>query len=164
MMIWANIIMCYIKGLKMKRNDIQNMFIDMVETIANGKTNILDFGDEDMKFFRGEIHIIKKIGDSEGVYASEIAVKMGVTRAVIHKIINKLEKRNLIYKQIDEKDRKKKKLYLTERGKVAYKYHEEYHKKNDSDFISYLESLSKNESEVIKEFLEKSMSVINNHF
>lgn len=147
-----------------RKNEIQNLFINMVETIANGRNNTLDFEAEDMQFYRGEIHIIKKIGDEEGIYSSEIASRMGVTRAVIHKTLNKLEKRGFIYKLVDENDKKKKKLYLTEKGKEAYRCHEAYHKKYDFEFIEFLENLTEEEYKVIKEFLEKAGSVINKHF
>ena len=77
-----------------------DLYISLVEKIANGKSKILNFEGEDMSFYRGEIHIIKKIGDSPGIFSSEIARSMGITRAVIHKTLLKLEKRNLIKKKI----------------------------------------------------------------
>ena len=76
------------------KKEVISLYISLIEKIANGRTNVLDFGSEDMTFYRGEIHIIKIIGDSPGIYSSEIARYMGITRAVVHKTLLKLEKRD----------------------------------------------------------------------
>lgn len=146
------------------KNSIQNLFISMVEKVANGKLNVLDFGEEDMVFYRGEIHILKKIGDYEGIYSSELAEYLGVTRAVIHKTLLKLSQRNLIYKVEDENDRKRKKLYLTEKGKRAYEFHERYHRESDAEFIGFLEHLNEEEYKIIYEFLIEAKKLVDKHF
>ena len=43
------------------KKEIISLYISLIEKIANGRTNVLDFGSEDMTFYRGEIHIIKII-------------------------------------------------------------------------------------------------------
>jgi len=58
--------------MKTKSYAIMSDFMQLLETIANGKTNVLNFGDG-MVFYRGEIHIIKVIGDHPGMFLSEIA-------------------------------------------------------------------------------------------
>lgn len=146
------------------KNNIQNLFISLIEKAANGKVNILDFGEEGMVFYRGEIHILKKIGDHEGSYSSEIAEHLGVTRAVVHKTLLKLSERELIYKVEDEEDRKRKKLYLTEKGKRAYEYHERYHKEKDAEFIDFLEGLNEEEYQIIHKFLVEAKKLIDKHF
>ena len=97
------------------QNEVIDSFIKLTEKISNGKTNILDFGSNDMVFYRGEIHIIKMIGDYPGIYSSEIARNFGITRAVVHKTLLKLEKRNLVEKKQDSEDKKRQKLFLSER-------------------------------------------------
>lgn len=145
------------------KNDIQNSFIAMLEKVANGKINILNFGG-DMIFTRGEIHIIKRIGDNEGIYSSELAQLMGVTRAVSNKTVNKLENKDFILKKNNSDNLKIKKLYLTQKGKLAYDLHEKYHEDSDSEFIEYISSLSEEDSIIIKKFLNKANTVIENHF
>ncbi|MDO5717718.1 MAG: MarR family transcriptional regulator [Tissierellia bacterium] len=145
------------------KNNIQNLFISMLEKVSNGKMNILDFGG-DMVFYRGEIHMIKRIGDQEGIYSSELAELMGVTRAVVHKTINKLEKRGLIYRIVDKEDKKRKKMYLTDKGKKAYQFHEEYHRENDAEFIKFISSLNSDEEKLIEEFLKQAKNIVDKHF
>ena len=74
-------------------------FIQIAEKIANSKIKPLDFG-KGMILFRGEIHIIKAIGDQEKISSSEIARQFGITRAVIHKTLLKLEKEQYVIKKM----------------------------------------------------------------
>lgn len=143
--------------------EVINAFIILTENIANSKTNVLNFGSEDMTFYRGEIHLIKMIGDYPGLFSSEIARRFGITRAVIHKTLSKLEERGVVSKVHDETDRKRYKLFLTERGKLAYKFHEEYHNQYDKVLFDYVETLPDNQLEAIKGFLELANSLIQNH-
>lgn len=141
-----------------------DLYISLVEKIANGKSKILNFEGEDMIFYRGEIHIIKKIGDSPGIFSSEIARSMGITRAVIHKTLLKLEKRNLIKKEDCEKDKKIKKLFLTEKGLAAAKAHEQYHDEHDKAFFDFLSSLNADKRHIIEQFLIRANEMIEHHF
>lgn len=141
-----------------------DLYISLVEKIANGKSKILNFEGEDMSFYRGEIHIIKKIGDSPGIFSSEIARSMGITRAVIHKTLLKLEKRNLIKKEDCEKDKKIKKLFLTEKGLAAAKAHEQYHDERDKAFFDFLSSLNADKRHIIEQFLIRANEMIEHHF
>ena len=47
--------------------DVFSEFIQLTSKIENGKQNILDFGSEDMIFYRGEIHMIRAIGLNPGI-------------------------------------------------------------------------------------------------
>ena len=141
-----------------------DLYISLVEKIANGKSKILNFEGEDMSFYRGEIHIIKKIGDSPGIFSSEIARSMGITRAVIHKTLLKLEKRNLIKKEDCEKDKKIKKLFLTEKGLAAAEAHEQYHDEHDKVFFDFLSSLNADKRHIIEQFLIRANEMIEHHF
>lgn len=141
-----------------------NDFIRMTERIANGKMNVLNFGSEDMTFYRGEIHMIKMVGDCPGIFISEMARNFNVTRAVVAKTVNKLVERGLIHKEEYENDKKRLCLYLTEKGKKAYNLHQEYHKEFDSSLFDYLDSLNDNELKLIQEFLQHANQLIANHF
>ncbi len=143
---------------------IINDFIKMTEQIANGKTNVLDFGMEDMTFYRGEIHMIKMVGDCPGIFISEMARNFSVTRAVVAKTVRKLEERGFLTKEEDMQDKKRLRLFLTDKGKQAYELHQEYHQKFDRPLFAYLESLSDSDLRVIQEFLKHANSLIQNHF
>jgi DNA-binding MarR family transcriptional regulator len=141
-----------------------NDFIKMTERIANGKTNILDFGSDEMTFYRGEIHMLKMTGDCPGIFISEMARNFNVTRAVVAKTVGKLERRGFLVKEEDLTDKKRLCLFLTEKGKEAYALHNEYHQKFDRPLFAYLESLSDDNLEIIQEFLKHANGLIENHF
>jgi DNA-binding MarR family transcriptional regulator len=148
---------------KMQDTIIQD-FIRLTEKIANGKVNILDFGSEDMTFYRGEIHMLKMIGDDPGIFSSEMARNFNITRAVVAKTVRKLEERGFIYKQDDKKDKKRYRLFLTEKGLQAYLKHQEYHKQTDKPLFDYLDSLSGKELKTVKDFLYHANVLIEKHF
>ena len=146
------------------KNIVIERYIALIEKIANGKNNTISFAGKDMTFYRGEIHIIKKIGDNPGIFSSEIARDMGITRAVIHKTLLKLEERGFVEKEDDTEDKKRKKLFLTKRGKSAYTAHEKYHQTYDKSFFDFIDSLNEQECSLINLFLERANEMIANHF
>lgn len=146
------------------KNIVIERYIALIEKIANGKNNTLSFAGKDMTFYRGEIHIIKKIGDNPGIFSSEIARDMGITRAVIHKTLLKLEERGFVEKEEDTEDKKRKKLFLTKRGQAAYTAHEKYHQTYDKSFFDFIDSLNEQECSLIDCFLERANEMIANHF
>lgn len=147
-----------------KKTLVVNDFIQLTERVANGKTNVLNFGSEDMTFYRGEIHMIKMVGDYPGIFISEMARNFNITRAVVAKTIHKLEMRGFILKVEDENDKKRLCLYLTDKGKEAYKLHQEYHKKYDSSLFDYLDSLNSDELDLIQKFLKHANELVDHHY
>lgn len=143
--------------------EVIHAFIALTENIANSKTNVLTFGGNDMVFYRGEIHIIKMIGDYPGLYSSEIARRFGITRAVVHKTLVKLEERGFVAREQDHEDKKRYKLFLSERGQHAYTCHEDYHKEHDKALFDYVANMPDDQLAAIKGFLEHANQLIQNH-
>jgi DNA-binding MarR family transcriptional regulator len=152
-------------GIKSSVNskDVISSFIELTEKISNAKTNILNFGSEDMTFYRGEIHMIKTIGDYPGIHSAELARKYGITRPVVHKTLQKLSERGLISKKDDPVDKKRYLLYLTEKGNAAYLAHEKYHDEYDQSLFDFLNDTSSADLAVINGFLEHAIGLIQNH-
>lgn len=142
---------------------IVESFIRLTEKIANSKTNILNFGSDDMIFFRGEIHIIQMIGDYPGTFSSEIARQFGITRAVVHKTLLNLEDRKLVIKKPNVLDKKRVQLFLTEKGMQAYLLHREYHNTQDKALFEYIDRLNQVQLEAIEGFLNHANNLIENH-
>lgn len=97
--------------------EVINIFTSLTERVANSKTNILDFGSEEITFYWGEIHIIKMIRDYSGILSSEIAHRFGTARAVVHRTSLKLEERKLVMKTQNDADKKRAPPFLTEKGR-----------------------------------------------
>ncbi len=150
--------------MEMLQTDIINEFIKMTERIANGKINTLELGPEGMTFYRGEIHMIKMVGDQPGIFISEMARNFNITRAVVAKTVRKLEERGFLNKIEDAEDKKRICLFLTEKGQRAYLLHKAYHEKYDSPLFNYLGELNEHELKVIQEFIKHANSLVENHF
>lgn len=148
--------------MKKEVKHIMKNFVQLIEAAGNGKKRVLNFG-EDMIFYRGEIHIIKVVGDYPGLHISEIAHRFNVTRAVISKTIIKLENRGFIEKRGVREDKKKVVVYLTEKGQLAYDAHNQFHLENDQEIFEYLESLNERELLVISEFIDKAKKMTRDH-
>lgn len=70
----------------------------------------------------------------EAPTANELAKTMGCSRQNVKEILNSLEKKQLVRLEIDSKDKRKKRVYLTEQAKLmAVKYQQK-----ETDFLQYL--------------------------
>ena len=70
----------------------------------------------------------------EAPTANELAKTMGCTRQNVKEILNSLEKKHLIRMGVDEKDRRKQRIYLTENAmRMSSKYREK-----EEQFMEYL--------------------------
>lgn len=143
--------------------DVIRSFIELNERIANSRTNVLNFGSEEMTFYRGEIHILKMIGDFPGIHSAELARKFGITRPVVHKSLQKLADRDLIRREDDAADKKRALLYLTDKGQTAYRAHECYHDENDRALFAFLADMPGDKLATINGFLNHAIGLIKNH-
>ncbi len=143
--------------------DVIRSFIELNERIANSRTNVLNFGSEEMTFYRGEIHILKMIGDFPGIHSAELARKFGITRPVVHKTLQKLAERDLIRREDDAEDKKRALLYLTDKGQTAYQAHARYHDENDRALFAFLTDMPGDKLAAINGFLNRAIGLIANH-
>lgn len=146
-------------GMKLDESVILKT-IELIEKINNQKKNSVTLGSENMTFFRNEGHIIKFVGEEPGIYSSEIARRFGVTRAVIQKSLGKLEQRGMLCKSVDESDRKRMKIYLTDKGKVAYTKLLEHQHQINKKFFDCISAMSAQELETINKYLSMTINVL----
>lgn len=102
-------------------------------------------------------------GDFPGIHSAELARRFGITRAVVHKTLQKLSDRGLIMKEDDCSDKKRFLLYLTEKGRAAYQFHEKYHKENDKALFDFLANMPGDKLAAIKGFLDCAIELVQNH-
>jgi DNA-binding MarR family transcriptional regulator len=100
-----------------------------------------------------EIHMVMLIGDNPGVHGAQLARITGVTRGAISQILVKLEKKGLVEKVASTDSGLRKLPVLTNKGKVAYYAHEQYHEEMDGDLYAYVKSLTDDQMATIENFL-----------
>lgn len=104
-----------------------------------------------------DMHVIEAIGTDRKKNMSSVAKTLGVTMGTLTISVNSLVKKGYVERIRSEEDRRVVLVFLTEKGKGAYKHHQKFHE----DMISaVLEDLSEQEREV----LEKSLSKLNAYF
>lgn len=141
---------------------VTEKFMEMVETISNTKKTCRTFN-TDTNIYRSEIHIIKLIGDYHSLHVSELARKSGVTKGAVSQLLKKLEAKDLVQKYLDETNNSRTLVRLTDKGKVAYHGHEEYHHLYDQDMIQFMTSLTQAEIDLIMVFMDKVIDMTNHH-
>lgn len=77
----------------------------------------------------GEIHTIAAIGGEDGIFMSELAARLGVTKGAVTQLAGRLEQKGLIRRRSDSVDARATIIFLTAAGVLAYQAHEEMHLK-----------------------------------
>ncbi|MGN0142004.1 MAG: MarR family winged helix-turn-helix transcriptional regulator [Roseburia sp.] len=74
-----------------------------------------------------DFHIIEAIGTQEPKSMSAVAKLMKVTTGTLTKAMDGLTEKGYVVRERSKKDKRVVWVYLTEKGKGAYKHHEEFH-------------------------------------
>ena len=116
-----------------------------------------------IELFPSEIHTLVFIKDNIEYNMTDIAKRLGITKGAIFKIINKLEKKELLIRIKKEGNNKNTYFKLTSKGLKAYKAHEDFHANFfDSPSSELLEFANENE-EVLLKGLKLSKEYLENH-
>lgn len=74
-----------------------------------------------------EIHIIEKIGNEQPRRMSHVSRALGVTMATLTVACDKLEYKELVVRERDNKDKRVVNVSLTARGRAVYECHKQFH-------------------------------------
>ncbi len=118
----------------MKNNKMDNkykLFCEAMDTLDQG-VNLIneydsmlhDYGGEIM--FQAESQLIKAIGNTPGITASELARKFNKSTSAYSQLIRKLKKKQWIIQNRNEDNNREYKLSLSEAGKKIYEKHQAF--------------------------------------
>lgn len=133
--------------------EIVEKSVELIENISNRKEDKVVLSDGQV-YYRGESHVLLAIAQNPGIFNSEIARRFSVTRAVTNKMIKKLMERELITRCIDETDRKRSKLYVTDKGKQIVQELVNNRQIVMKEFFAFVEGLCEEEKAAIIKFLD----------
>ena len=131
---------------------------ELVRLLNNASTNRavqVDVG-EGFVFHRRELDVLLMVGDKPGISQSAIAQNIGVTRAVVYKIVKNLVARGLVEFDSDPDDGRRASLRPSSMGEKALAAHHRYHQERDRDFLDYINGLDEQQQAVISEFLARA--------
>jgi DNA-binding MarR family transcriptional regulator len=135
-------------------SEIVEQFVRIVNKYNSLEKNPLDYGCG-KKLYPSEIHAIEAIGKHPEVHMAEIANILGVTRGAVQQTVERLMKKGLVEKYMDESDKKRVYLGLTEKGKTAFIGHEAYHAELSTYLEEHFNRLRPKEVESMKDFFTK---------
>jgi DNA-binding MarR family transcriptional regulator len=125
----VNSVYAYIKG-EIMDNRKKQLLLDIHEIyheIEDVNSNIMKFG-TDVKLTREEIHLIKAIEENPGSHVIKLAQVLDISKAAISNKLKRLKNKGIITKTVDDKNKSKLIIGLTEKGKKAYLVHNSFHK------------------------------------
>ena len=141
-------------------NDETSLF-NSIYIIRKGFEKFLKENSRDLNINRAESRFLAEIYYNEGISQREIARNLFVSEANIAKTYKVLEKKGLLYKNIDEKNNTRRQLYLTEKGKSAFEeiidLYGEYYQFIVSDYSK--EELKENEK-ILSNIADKSLKLL----
>lgn len=102
-----------------------------------------------------DMHVIEAIGQTEPKKMSQIAKELSITTGSLTKAVNSLEKKRYVQRKRSKHDKRVVHISLTERGRKAYRHHEQFHE----DMIAFvLDHVDDEESVVLQRALENLMN------
>ena len=76
-----------------------------------------------------EMHLIDTVVNmKDNNIAKNIARKLNITQSSLTTAVNTLEKKGMLIRKADEKDKRIVKIYLTEKAMEVYLHHKEFHR------------------------------------
>jgi len=115
---------------------------------------------KDMKLYPSEIHLLLFIYHIQDKNITQIANHLGLTKGAISQTLSRLFRKGIIVKETEPLQKNQLHIQFTEKGKVLMDHVNEFRNFLETEFISYLESKSNNEKNLISEFLDTMVSVM----
>lgn len=104
--------------------------------------------------YSSEVHMIEVIGHHNALTTTQIANLQGITKGAVSQTTSKLNKKNLIKKELSPDGNNEVLISLTETGQIIYKNHANYHKQMIIKLVSLASELSFDSKEIILKILD----------
>ncbi|MGL5232236.1 MAG: MarR family winged helix-turn-helix transcriptional regulator [Fusobacteriaceae bacterium] len=114
----------------------------------------------DTPIFHSEIHVIMAIAENPNIHVGGLADILGVTKGAVSEILKKLEKKDLVKKEIDNLNLSRYLLNLTEKGEKAHSNHNYYHSVLNRIVEDELQGASEEELEFLLTFLSSLINKV----
>ncbi|MCF0246306.1 MAG: MarR family transcriptional regulator [Ileibacterium sp.] len=101
-----------------------------------------------------EVHMLESISKASNNTMSHIARRSMITQGTLTTNVNRLEKKGLVERRPDEKDRRITRLYITDKAKEVLAIHDQFH---EAMIDKVVEDLKLNDNEILMKSLENLM-------
>jgi DNA-binding MarR family transcriptional regulator len=100
-----------------------------------------------------EIHLIEVVGQDEGLSVTALAGRLGITKGAVSQTLKKLDRKEIIVKEIDPSNTSRVTVHLSTKGRVAFFAHLHWHETMDGGFREYFMNLPEERIRFLDEFL-----------
>ncbi|QQK07780.1 MarR family winged helix-turn-helix transcriptional regulator [Miniphocaeibacter halophilus] len=136
--------------------------VDVLHKVSNFYINTKvphDYGTGEV-YTSVEVHTLKEIADNPDTTLTELSKNTGKTKGAISQILKKIEKKGLIYKEIDKNNENRFFLRITEKGKILNDCHKEYDEKHFGESMNIVrEMFSEEQINTTFEVLEAWLNI-----
>ncbi|MFW9820271.1 MAG: MarR family winged helix-turn-helix transcriptional regulator [Candidatus Thorarchaeota archaeon] len=115
---------------------------------------------KDIKLHPSEIHLLLFIYHIQDKNITQIADHLGLTKGAISQTLSRLNKKGIIVKETEPLQKNQLHIQFTEKGKILMDHVNKFRSFLETEFITYLESKSNKEKDLISEFLDTMVSVM----
>lgn len=119
------------------KKDVNTMLVQLFADIMDWEEEAL-ITDEFKDITNNDMHIIDVIGVDNKKNMSSIAKELRITVGTLTIAINNLLKKGYVERTRGQKDKRVVYISLSEKGKKAYRHHEQFHKKMVDEMLSNL--------------------------
>ena len=141
---------------------LQQTFARVIDKYSDMFERPMDYGTGDL-LFPSEMDALGVVGRSPGITVTDLASGLGVTKGAVSQTATKLEKKGFIRKSKDPENMKRMRMHLTEKGELAFQYHERFHAIYDAHIRSELEKLSPKELAFLQAWFRKMEATIDSY-
>lgn len=99
------------------------------------------YGTEDV-LYPAEVHMIAAIGSHGEITTTALSQFLGITKGAVSQTTNKLQKKQLIEKQVSSEKKTEIRIQLTEKGKIVFEYHRNMHRSAEEKIRRIMDTLS----------------------
>ncbi len=145
-----------------KNQRIIDLYFKSIKKFNEIEKTPRDFGTGDL-LYSSEIHTLEAIGNRPGSNLTELSEKLDITKGATSKFIKKLISKDLIVKKMMPDNKKETLYWLTSKGEIAYNGHKKFSNEKFGRIFEMLSDLSKNDSEMLEEFLTGLNDTIDKH-
>jgi len=141
---------------------LQQTFARVIDKYSNMFKRPMDYGTGNL-LFPSEMDALGLVGRSQGITVTELAGTLGVTKGAASQTTTKLVKKGFIRKSKDPRNMKRTQMYLTEKGELAFQYHERFQAIYDAHIRNELEKLTPKELAFLKAWFRKMETTIDSY-
>jgi len=134
----------------LSHEEISNMPLgSLITTISRAHTAFLFHEIEKFGITGGQFQFLMGLAREDGITQEELANNFHMNESTIARALRKLEDANMVQREVDEANRRRKIITVTEKGRTAV----ETIRKADEKWEEKISSLSVNEKKELKEML-----------